>query len=353
MLEWCPDGTRSVTDNTMREDIVSVETGVRLPQPTRDIEQGKRDLDEFGYCVHLDVLDAAQIEALRDRLIEQARLEREQGVAWLGNGGRGGNTWIGGERGSVEAPWQGVRTLLNKGRVFVELAMNPVILEYQRHLFRDADFYLSSSNGVIVRKGAVPMVVHTDQIHVPFETPIPVVSNVMVALSEFREDMGATRFLPGSHHMPPPSLALDFKQMDAYNPEPIEGMVTAECPPGAAIFFSGQTWHSSGWSSSEDVRYSISTYFSLPFMRPQDAYIASLHDDVYAEMSDAERAMVGFKVNTVGRIDPRFPGDRSNVGMPNPYIPELRQGSGKRAVPAELESIPFAGALAPKVSDES
>jgi ectoine hydroxylase-related dioxygenase (phytanoyl-CoA dioxygenase family) len=323
---------------------VTAHKSIKLPQPTRDPEQGKRDLSEYGYCIHLDAINAGQVEALRDRLDEQAMLEREQGVAWLGNGGRGGNTWVGGPRNGDVAPWQGVRTLLNKGRVFVDLVMNPVISEYQQHIFQGAPYYLSSSNGLIVRKDAVPMVVHTDQAFIPFETPIPVVSNVMVCLSEFREDMGATRVLPGSHRMPAPKMEIDWDVLDAYNPEAITDMVTAECPPGAAILFEGRLWHSSGWSTSDEVRYSISTYFALPFLRAQDAYIASLHDDVYSQMSDEERAMAGFKTQSVGRIDPRSPGDRSNVDMQNPYIPELRRGSDRRAIPCDPGAAsPFAG----------
>jgi hypothetical protein len=58
-----------------------------------------------------------------------------------------------------------------------------------------------------------------------------------------------------------------------------------------------------------------------------------MHDDVYMSLSDAERAMFGFKTGPLGRIDPRFPGDRTNVDMKGPYIPELRTGSDKHAVP--------------------
>jgi ectoine hydroxylase-related dioxygenase (phytanoyl-CoA dioxygenase family) len=186
------------------------------------------------------------------------------------------------------------------------------------------------------------MVVHTDQLVIPFQTPIPVVSNAMVCLSEFREDMGSTRVLPGSHRMEAPKMAIDWEAMDAYNPDAIGGMVSIECPPGAAILFEGRLWHSSGWSTAEDVRYSISTYFAAPFVRAQDAYIASLSDEAYAQMSNEERAMVGFKTQSVGRIDPRFPGDRTNVDMKNPFIPELRRGSDRRALPTDPGEAPFA-----------
>src|SRR4051812_31738893 len=101
---------------------------VSLPKPTRDEAQVRRDVDEFGYGILLDLLSNEEIVRLRDRLDEQAMLERDQGVAWLGNGGRGGNTWLGKPRDGQDAPWQAVRTLPNKGRPFIELILNQAIL---------------------------------------------------------------------------------------------------------------------------------------------------------------------------------------------------------------------------------
>jgi hypothetical protein len=42
--------------------------------------------------------------------------------------------------------------------------------------------------------------------------------------------------------------------------------------------------------------------------------------------------MFGFKTGPLGRIDPRFPGDRTNVDFKTPYIPELRAGGGDHAI---------------------
>jgi len=69
----------------------------------------------------------------------------------------------------------------------------------------------------------------------------------------------------------------------------------------------------------------------MPFLRPQDDYAASMHDDVYRSLSDSEIAIFGFKSAAVGRIDPRFTGDRSNVEVKYPYIPELRAAASNNA----------------------
>ncbi|MCC8952754.1 phytanoyl-CoA dioxygenase family protein [Bradyrhizobium sp. Pear77] len=306
--------------------------GVALPKLTRDIEQCKRDLAEWGYCLLADLITDDQRKRLLDRLQEQARLEREQGVAWLGNGGRGGQTWVGSPAAGEPLPaWQTVRTLLNKGRPFLDLVQHPKLAELNNYLFQNNPWYLASSNGIIIRKGAVAMVTHVDQQHIPFVTPIPVINNTMVCLSEFTEKNGATRVTPGSHRGPPPKIVLDEKLKDGVNPEVIE-QVPAEAPPGAVIVFEGRLWHSSGAATADTERYSITCAYSQAFLRQHDNYTASLHDRVYHNLTSRERELLGFRANPFGRIDPRFPGDRTNTDVSNPYIPELGASSVDRAI---------------------
>ncbi|MGC1301123.1 MAG: phytanoyl-CoA dioxygenase family protein [Caulobacteraceae bacterium] len=305
-----------------------------LPQLTHDLEQCKRDLANWGYCFLADVITDDERKRLLERLDEQAALEREQGVAWLGNGGRGGQTWVGHPKADAPLPpWQTVRTLLNKGRPFIDMVQNAKLAELNDFMFRGNPWYLASSNGTIIRKGAVPMVTHVDQQHIPFETPMPVISNTMVCLSEFTEANGATRVRPGSHLGPPPNMVLDETIMDRVNPEPIE-QISAEAPPGTAIMFEGRLWHSSGASTADTARYSVTCAYSQAFLRQHDNYTAGLQDRVYHSLSRKERELLGFKALPFGRIDPRFPGDRSNTDINNPYIPELRADLPDRAVPA-------------------
>lgn len=295
-----------------------------LPQPTDDPLRVVADVRKWGYAIMKDVISPDEVASLRERLEEQAAQEVIQNVAWLGNGGRGGNTWIGGLRDGEPAPWQGVRTLLNKGRVFIDLAMNQKILSGVRAAFNHMDFYLGSTNGLIVRKSAAAMVVHCDQQYVPCTTPIPFAINVMITLSNFTSENGATRMVPGSHKGPAPLWTLDTKVMDNVNPEPIE-TVPAICPPGCAIFMDGRLWHSSGASVSDETRVSVTTYYTLPFIRQAELYPLSIHDAVHQTLTKEELAMFGFKTyGALGRIDGLENGSRGNTDANFPFISELR-----------------------------
>jgi hypothetical protein len=106
-----------------------------LPRGTRDTDQARGDLAEFGCCLAEDALSPALVESLRVRLLEQAAAEETAGVGCFDQGpeqltstadGRFDRTATLPGRGGVN---QRVQTLLNKGQVCCDLVMSPVILD--------------------------------------------------------------------------------------------------------------------------------------------------------------------------------------------------------------------------------
>ena len=73
---------------------------LQLPVPTYDIEQLRRDISQWGYCLIKDAMSPAQCERFRSRLMDQAAGERLAGIAQPTPSG------------------QYVNTLINKGAVF-------------------------------------------------------------------------------------------------------------------------------------------------------------------------------------------------------------------------------------------
>ncbi|MEO6092712.1 MAG: phytanoyl-CoA dioxygenase family protein [Novosphingobium sp.] len=309
--------------------------GGDLPETTCDIAAGKRNLDRFGYTVHEDLVAPDELAALRERLLEQAEMECEEGVAdyRLAHQDNIGKRKLG--RPPSTPAWQGIRALPNKGRVFIDLAMHPVVAEYGRHVLGGVPYYMAQSTGLIVRKGSGGQVLHSDQIPVPFPTPVPIYFHAMIALSDFEPDMGPTQFVPRSHLSPAPRIGVNAATGKAETLEDAEP-VPAVCRAGSAIIFESRLWHCQGRSTSDKTRLSILNGYCMHFMRAQDDYVASLQDDVYDALNDAERAMLGFEVVSeyTGRIYPRRPDEqRYNTNARYPYIPELRHGGAKHAAP--------------------
>lgn len=311
----------------------SSQSAASLPASSSDAKSVCGNFDRHGVAFHTGFIPDAQRNQLLERVIEQAELEREQGVAELSGTGTASERQFAG-KGAPAAPFQAITFLPNKGRCFRELMMHEGILAYCRHAFGSVPFYLTSQTATIVRAGAAAQVIHSDQQAWPFTTPAPALVTFVICLSDFAPEMGSTCFVPDTQQLPPPAIGLrkDIGRVgNLADLDPIPFSAEA----GALAWWDGRTWHGQGASSSSRDRVSIILTYAMHMVRAQDNYPALLHDDVYATLSDAERAMLGFEVHFeyAGRVAPRHPqDDRFNTNCRYPYIPELRRGSRAAAV---------------------
>ena len=288
----------------------------------RTTDEGKANLDEYGYTVHEDFLSPGEVSALRDRLEEQAELERAAGVAILSSSGHAGSDkYIGSPMPGRPIGFQEVKFLVNKGRVFLDVLHKPAIHEYAAHLFQSEPYNVATHNGVFLNKGSSRQVLHVDQQAIPLTLDRPVQFVSMVCLSDFEAEMGATQVVPGSHRRPAPDVTMEAAAQAA--------SVGAELVPltakaGSVLFWESRTWHCQGASTSDKTRISIGSSWALHFIKPQDFFPAIVHDDVYEALTEADKDLLGFRVirEYAGAIAPRTPTDtRSNLNVRYPYVP--------------------------------
>jgi ectoine hydroxylase-related dioxygenase (phytanoyl-CoA dioxygenase family) len=287
------------------------------PPITSDVEQGLADLDEHGVTIHEGFISDDEADAIRDRLEEQAYMERVRGTALVG--GPSGAT--GNYRSTLDHDpiFQGVPSLINKGRIFIELAKNPIAHAYARGVFDPNPWLLWGQNAIITRRGSLEQLLHTDTLMLPQEMATrPVLINCFVCVTDFDEDMGPTGFVLGSHRRP---LRYDG---DQESPRAI-----GVAKKGSAIIWDGRTWHGQGEHRSERTRYAIAMSYSLFVFRSGEHYPASLHDAVYESLTDDELRLLGFYDELGGymnRFGPRRPDDaRAPLGQPAWYVPELHR----------------------------
>jgi ectoine hydroxylase-related dioxygenase (phytanoyl-CoA dioxygenase family) len=251
-----------------------------LPSPTADRTRAFADLDVHGYCVIADAIDPVQVAALRSRVIAQGGGEDARGVAFHDSKAN-----------------QRIWMMVNKGRMFRDLVIHPLVMEMMPHLL-DADFILSSLTANIARPGGDAMYLHTDQGYVGFWTPRPVVANILWMLDDFTDENGGTRLIPGSH-------------LRARQPEDThERTVAAVGRAGSALIFDGRLIHGTGANRSRDVqRHGILTYYCRPFIRQQENFFLGMAPALRSSEREAFLERIGYRIWAgLGRTD--APGDR-------------------------------------------
>jgi ectoine hydroxylase-related dioxygenase (phytanoyl-CoA dioxygenase family) len=244
-----------------------------------DMTAAREELDRQGYCVIPDVLTKEQVSALKERLIEQAAGEQINGVAT--------------NDGGSDSPNQRVWNLLNKGKIFRDLMLHPVVEAVMGHML-GRDFLLSSFTANIARKGGDPMVMHTDQIYVGFWTAQPMVANIAWMLDDFTDENGGTRLIPKSH--------LDSEMPKSWD------TIAGEGKAGSVLCFDGRLWHGTGANSTDAPRHALLSYHCRPFIRQQENLFLGLDPDVVKSERPELLNRLGFQPWAgLGRVESRQP----------------------------------------------
>ncbi|MDA1072489.1 MAG: phytanoyl-CoA dioxygenase family protein [Proteobacteria bacterium] len=290
-----------------------------LPRSTTDLDRAEDDLFEHGYCIVADVLTPGEVAALKARLQDQARAERERAIAYeFGEVVREAGTenfTVTVQPGDDRPRHQFVGVLINKGAIFRDLVLHPVADRLAAALLGE-DWVLSSLDSSIVRPGGPMQALHTDQWWMPRpqqrnsrQRPAgairrgefygadegapdrliaPAVSCTAAwTLTEFRADNGATRVVPGSH--------LSGEQPDPARDYDNEA-VSIEAPAGSFILWDARLWHGMGKNRAADERVGLYTVYNAPMFRSQINFQLALLPEVKAACSPALLARLGWKI---------------------------------------------------------
>lgn len=171
---------------------------------------------------------------------------------------------------------------------FLELLDHDLMHAWAGRALREG-YWLNTGQAMIVGPGEKEQILHRDLGLWPLfvtggaEAPECMVS-ILLALSDFTEEVGATRLVPGSHRWPSFASIADPASS-----------IPAEMPAGSALLYSGKTIHGAGANrTASSWRRGLHMSFVLGWLTPEEASTVAVPWDIAKHYSDRVQRMLGY-----------------------------------------------------------
>lgn len=167
-----------------------------------------------------------------------------------------------------------------------EIVMHPTAIGAVEGLLEGAtNFHLHLTQIIAIgaNEGAQP--VHRDQWafdFFPFPDGYEVQCNTLWAMTDFTEENGATRVIPGSHRF---DDKLEFALEDT---EP------AEMEAGSVLFYTGALYHGGGANRSDATRMGLNVTYARGWLRQEENQYLTVPKDVARELPADLLRMIGY-----------------------------------------------------------
>jgi ectoine hydroxylase-related dioxygenase (phytanoyl-CoA dioxygenase family) len=151
------------------------------------------------------------------------------------------------------------------------LVSHPTVLATVKDVLAKAtNFHLHLTQVIAIGPGEPAQTIHRDQWafdFFPFPVGYDVQCNTIWAMTDFTEENGATRVIPGSN-----------KREDRLLFTP-EDTVPAEMTKGSVLFYTGSLYHGAGSNRSNEVRCGINITYAAAWLRQEEnQYLAVPHE---------------------------------------------------------------------------
>ena len=166
------------------------------------------------------------------------------------------------------------------------LVMDPLVTGAVGHVLGHATaFQLHLTQIISIEPGQPAQYVHRDQWafdFFSFPAGFEVTCNTIWAMTDFTEENGGTRLIPGSHR------AADKLQHTAADTEP------AEMSKGSVLVYTGALYHGGGANRSAAPRNGVNITYSVGWLRQEENQYLTVPADVARELPDDLLRMMGY-----------------------------------------------------------
>jgi ectoine hydroxylase-related dioxygenase (phytanoyl-CoA dioxygenase family) len=177
------------------------------------------------------------------------------------------------------------------------LIRHPTILDVTgRLLHRAKAFQLHLTQVIAIGPGSPAQSVHRDQWafdFFPFPSDYDVQCNTIWALTDFTEENGATRVIPGSQ-------AWD----DSFE-HAVDETVPATMTAGSCLVYTGKVYHGGGENRSDATRLGLNITYDVAWLRQEENQYLSVPREVAETLDDELLRLMGYRIGAyaLGYID--------------------------------------------------
>lgn len=190
------------------------------------------------------------------------------------------NEWFG--NGS-----QRVGNLIARSPTGRDLVMNPLVLGVVKNvLSHSSAVQLSATEMISLKSGAPAQYIHQDELafdQFPFPDDYIVSCNTLWAMTDFSEENGATRVVPGSHALPRAEYT-------------IEDTVPAEMARGSVLIFTSKLWHGGGSNQSKDIRRAQAINYCVGWVRQEENQYLACPQHIARTLPDDLLKLMGYQM---------------------------------------------------------
>ena len=246
------------------------------------IRQHEERIARDGYSILENAIEPDLVDELADDLL---RLEQKHGVRPSKNDFEGHRTWR-------------IYNLLVHGKLYERIPVHENVLPVVERVL-DKGCLVSSLSSIAIGPDEKAQPIHADDQLMPLAKPhVATVCNTMWALTDFTEENGATRIIPGSH------LADSSPEYGKHYDS-----IPAEMKKGSVLIWHGSLWHGGGANRTDQRRVGIAMNYCAGFIRQQENQQLGIPLEIAKGFSPRLRELVGYGVYQmlIGHIDKRSP----------------------------------------------
>jgi ectoine hydroxylase-related dioxygenase (phytanoyl-CoA dioxygenase family) len=180
-------------------------------------------------------------------------------------------------------------SLVARSQSFHQLAMQPLVLDTAAKVLGPycQKFQLHLTQVIKINPGEPAQALHQDQlVYSPFCFPkgMDCELHTMWALTDFTDENGATRVIPGSH-----------KWEQGRTPSPDE-TVPAAMPKGSVLMFTGSVTHGGGANRSTEPRMGIEVGYNLGWLRQEENQYLAVPPSVARQLPEQLQKLIGYSL---------------------------------------------------------